>query len=232
MNISSIKSSGIKSTNVISDLVVAGLPLTSSYPYALPFENNSDNIGVSTGSISLVNTTFNSNIKKFGSYALDLNGTNAYMGVDTNLDQNVHTTAMWIYPRSHNPSGRSYIVDYRDDPHYNASYGYWLFDSNNTATFGGSSEYIFSFTPTFNTWQHWALVCDGTNMTWYVDGSQVATAARVCTTSNSLTNGCYFARNTGTANYWMNAVVDNFVFTYEALSQTQIQDLYQSGTGF
>lgn len=208
------------------------LILSPVHDFALDFENNINNKGSSSNSITLLNTSYNSSIKKFGNYGLNLNGTSSAMTVTTTANQDTHTTAMWIYPRGHNTAGRSYIVDYRSNSVNSTPYGYWVFDSNNTATFGGNSEYTFSFNPTFNSWQHWAFVNNGTTAKWYINGSLIASASRVVRTTTDMTVGCFFAKNTGTSNYWLNAVIDNFVFVYRELSSSEIQDLYNSTNGF
>lgn len=202
-------------------------PSTGYHQYG--FNNSAADSGSNNSPITLTNTSYNSSIKKFGTHALDFNGT-ARGVFNLPLNTNVHTTAFWMYPRSHNSVGRTYMVDFRSSTYNQTPYGYWLFDSNGTSTLGGDSEYIFNWEPKFNTWQHMALVSTGSVMKFYWNGVNVAQANRVCRTPNIAYLGTYFGATTG--NYYLNGVIDNFYWTNSALNDQQIANLYKYGLSF
>lgn len=201
---------------------------TGYHEYA--FNNSNLDSGTNGAAISLTNTSYNSSIKKFGTHALDFNGNNAKGVLGLPLNTNVHTTAFWMYPRSHNSLGRTYMVDFRSSTYNQSPYGYWLFDSNGTSTFGGDTEYIFNWQPTFNTWQHMALVSTGSVLKFYWNGSLIAQANRICRTPNIAYLGTYFGATTG--NYYLNGIIDNFYWNNSALTEQQIQSMYQYNLSF
>lgn len=207
-------------------------PPTGYHQYG--FNNNATDSGSNNTAINLFNGSYTNSIVKFGSHARDFNGSNAYGTFNTPLNTNIHTTAMWIYPRGHNPAnqGRSYLVDFRNSTYQSTPYGYWLYDYNGTATFGGDVEYTFNWEPKFNTWQHIALVCDGTTAKMYWNGVNIAQTNRVIRTSTTPHLGTYFGGAGSSGQYFTNMVVDNFYWNNVALSDQQISNLYKYGSSF
>lgn len=196
------------------------------------FNNNATNSGT-YGSISTNTATYNASITKFGTHGLNFNGTSGYTYVPVPPSLQTITISFWVYVRD--TSQRSYIVDFR--PPESGDLGYWLYDNNNTATFGGSSEYTFSYTPAINTWAHWALVVDGAagTMTWYQNGIVLASASRTCKVSNAgyFTLGTYNGVVGGNQDqYFSNMVIDNLYVSDKALTAAQVTSLYNYSSSF
>jgi hypothetical protein len=195
------------------------------------FNNNWTNTGTTGSMQQTANAVFTTSPAKLGTHALSLDGTGDYATFDIANNAYTHTIAFWIYPRD--TADRSYIIDHRFSDAQDV--GYWLYDNNGTATFGGSSEYIFNFTPTLNTWAHWAMVTDQSSgtMTWYQNGTVLASASRLCKTTGRICLGTYFGViNSNQGQYYMNAVVDNLYISMNALTPEQIQLLYTSQVSF
>jgi hypothetical protein len=194
--------------------------------------NNSwTNSGTTGGMVNTANATFTTSPVKFGSHSLSLDGVGDYATFDIANNSYTHTIAFWIYPRD--TSERSYIIDHRfsDAP----DVGYWLYDNTGTATYGGTSEFTFNFTPTLNTWAHWAMVTDQASgtMTWYQNGTVLSSASRGCKTTGRIALGTYFGViGSNQSQYFMNAAVDNLYISSEALTATQVQELYNSQVSF
>jgi len=197
------------------------------------FNSNMTNSGTTGGLTASNGVSYNTSIYKFGTAALNLNGTSTYASFNIPAGATTHTIAFWIYPRAN--SQRSYIVDFRTVDATNV--GYWLYDSPSSATFGGDSEYTFTFFPILNTWTHWALVTDAAagTMSWYQDGALIASQPRICITSSNgdFTLGTYSGvRGNNQDQYFLDAVVDNMYVSGTALTQAQVQELYNQTTSF
>jgi hypothetical protein len=195
------------------------------------FNNAWTNTGTTGGMVNTANATFTTSPAKFGSHVLNLDGNGDYATFDIVNNSYTHTIAFWIYPRD--TSLRSYIIDHRLSDATDV--GYWLFDNTGTATFGGSSEYTFNFSPTLNTWAHWAMVTDQASgtMTWYQNGTVLASASRLCKTTGRIALGTYFGAIASPADqYYMNAAIDNLYISSEALTAVQVQALYNSQVSF
>jgi hypothetical protein len=196
------------------------------------FNNDWNNSGL-FGTVGVQQATFTTSPVKFGTHALNFNGTSNY--IETSMPGSVtsHTVAFWVYPRD--TSSRSYIVDFR--PPDASPYGYWLYDNTGTSTFGGNSEYTFNFTPTLNTWSHWALVTDAKSgtMKWYQNGTELASAARTCTTGTSgrIVIGTYHgSRGSNQDQYFANFVIDNLYVLDAPLSAAEVTALYNYQKSF
>lgn len=198
------------------------------------FNNNGTNSGT-TGSMTAFarNASYTTNPVKFGSHAAQFDGTGDYAQFNIPANSYTHTIAFWVYVRD--TSLRSYIVDFRTVDAQDV--GYWLYDDNGTATFGGSSEYTFNYNPPLNTWTHWALVTNqaSNTVTWYQNGQVLASASRLCKTGS---NGIFtFATYSGSIGgdqnqYYSNFVVDNMYISELALSPIEITSLYNSQVSF
>lgn len=234
MAINKLSTSSVSGSKQSSNTIIPSSSLVS-FPVGLSqygFNNSLTNSGT-FGSISTNTGTYTTSPVKFGTHSLSFNGTSGYANIGIPQNLNTFTVGFWVYVRD--ISQRSYVIDFRplDVP----PFGYWLYDNNNTATFGGSSEYTFSFTPTQNTWLHWAMVVDGNagTMTWYQNGSVLANASRTCQTNNFgyFTIGTYSGVVGGNQDqYFANMVVDNLYFSDKALTSTQISGLYSYSSSF
>ena len=196
------------------------------------FNNNTTNSGT-YGSIGTNTTSYTNSITKFGTHAASFNGTSGYMNVNIPPSLHTHTISFWVYVRD--VSGRNYIVDFR--PPDTPPYGYWLYDNGGSATFGGDSEYTFSYTPPTNAWTHWALVTNGATgtMTWYQNGIVVGSASRKCIINNAgyFILGTYHGVVGGNQDqFFSNFVVDNLYVSDKALTAAQVTALYNYPTSF
>ena len=197
------------------------------------FEGNSlVSTGTSGSTISNSGATFSATAKT-GTVALDFDGSNDYAQFNGGSSTTNISIAFWIYWRGHNGSGRTYLTDLRGS---NAGAGYWLIDSNNTMTYSinGASERQFSFTPTNNIWEHYALVAtDGGVSKIYRNGTVVESVSSTGSTVNgNLVIGTYEGARGSSGNYFMNAIIDNYVFHRGALSSGDITTLYTSSSTF
>ena len=197
------------------------------------FESNSlVSTGTSGSTITNVGATFTATAKT-GTVALNFDGSNDYATFSAGSATSNISIAFWIYWRGHNPSARTYLTDLRGS---NAGAGYWLIDSNNTMTYSinGATERTFSFTPTNNTWEHYALVAtDGGVSKLYRNGTVVDSVSSTgASVDGTMVIGTYSGAIGSSGNYFMNAIIDNFVFHRGALSSTDITAFYTSTSTF
>jgi len=197
------------------------------------FESNSlVSTGTSGSTITNSGATFSATAKT-GTVALNFDGSNDYAQFNGGSSTTNISIAFWIYWRGHNGQGRSYLVDFRGS---NGGAGYWLIDSNNTMTYSinGATERTFSFTPTNNTWEHYALVAiDGGVSKIYRNGTVVDSASSTgATVDGTMVIGTYSGARGSSGQYFMNAIIDNFVFHRGALSSTDITTFYTSSSTF
>lgn len=103
-----------------------------------------------------------------------------------------------------------------------------------TYSINGASERGFAFTPTNNIWEHYALVAsDGGVSKIYRNGTVVESVSSTGSTINgNLVIGTYSGVRGASGNYFMNAIIDNYVFHRGALTSTQITELYTSTSTF
>jgi hypothetical protein len=191
------------------------------------FESNSlVSTGTSASTITLVGPTFSATAKT-GSVALNFDGSNDYATFPGGASTTNISIAFWIYWRGHNSSGRSYLTDLRGS---NGSSGYWLLDNNNTMTFSinGATESTHSFTPNANVWEHYAFVAtDGGTAKIYRNGTPVISVASTGATVNgNLVIGTFQGAQGSSGQYFMNAIIDNYVFHRGTLTSPQISELY------
>lgn len=190
------------------------------------FNNVATSSGTAATTATITGATYTTTSKS-GSHALSFDGSNDYARFACPNAANTWSVGFWIYWRGHNPSGRSYLVDFRPSGEGNA---YWLLDSNNTMTYlqANGSERTISFTPSANAWEHYALVSnDGGVAKIYRNGSLIDTGTQNGDTVNGEANlGTYYGARGNTGNYFMNAIIDQFFFDTTALSSTQIAAIY------
>jgi hypothetical protein len=197
------------------------------------FESNSlVSTGTSGSTISKTGATFSATAKT-GTVALNFDGSNDYAQFNGGSSTTNISIAFWIYWRGHNPIGRTYLTDFRGS---SGSNGYWLIDNNNTMSFSinGATESSHSFTPTNNTWEHYAFVAsDSGNAKIYRNGSVVITVGSTGANVNgTMVIGTYEGARGSTGNYFMNAIIDNYVFHRGALTSTDITAFYTSTSTF
>ena len=197
------------------------------------FESNSlVSTGTSGSTITNSGATFSATAKT-GTVALDFDGSNDYAQFNGGSSTTNISIAFWIYWRGHNVNGRAYLTDLRGS---NAGAGYWLIDSNNTMTFSinGATESTHAFTPNNNVWEHYAFVAtdSGTAKIYRNGTSVISVASTGATVDGNIVIGTFSGAVGGSGNYFMNAIIDNFVFHRGALSSTDITTLYTSSSTF
>jgi len=212
---------------------VASNVLTFSVTDKWGFESNSlVSTGTSGSTITNSGATFSATAKT-GTVALSFDGSNDYATFSGGSTTTNISIAFWIYWRGHNGAGRTYLTDLRGS---DAGAGYWLIDSNNTMTYSinGATERQFAFTPTNNIWEHYAFVAtDGGVSKIYRNGTVVESVSSTGATVNgNLVIGTYDGARGSSGNYFMNAIIDNYVFHRGALTSTQITELYTSTSTF
>ena len=218
---------------------VAAAAAPSSFPSNTDkwgFENNSaTSTGPSASALSITGASYSATAK-YGTVALSFDGSNDYADWNTGSSISPFSISFWIYWRGHNPSGRSYLVDFRTG---GGSNGYWLIDSNNTMSFvinTSGTESTQSWTPTGNTWEHYAWVSDesGTAKV-YRNGVLTLTASTSGggpSAGGNATLATYFGARGGSGNYFTNAIYDNVVWYRGTWTSSNISTLYSDTSTF
>lgn len=195
-----------------------------------------NNVDTSSGTAATTATIFGATYtttSKYGTHALSFDGSNDYARFVCPNAANTWSTGFWIYWRGHNPSVRSYLIDFRPSGEGNS---YWLLDSNNTMTYlqANGSEKTISFTPSVNTWEHYALVSNDAGVAKiYRNGNLIDTGTQNGNTVNGEANlGTYYGARGVSGAYFMNAIIDNLFFNTTALTSTQIQQIYSSNQSY
>jgi glucose/arabinose dehydrogenase/fibronectin type 3 domain-containing protein len=160
---------------------------------------------------------------RYGS-ALSFNGTNSVVRVASAASLNV-TSAMtlsaWIQPTASQSGWRTIMQREADAYFLNASNSSPMRPSGG-GTFGGSLDYLSGPTANpVNTWTHVALTYDGTILRLYVNGTQVATAARTGAVQTT-TNPLWIGGNNPYGEYFQGLIDEVRVYN-RALTQTDIQ---------
>lgn len=212
---------------------VGKLPSTS-----IPLYNKwgFNNVATSSGTAATTATIFGATYtttSKYGSHALSFDGSNDYARFVCPNAANTWSTGFWIYWRGHNSSGRSYLIDFRPSGEGNV---YWLLDSNNTMTYlqANGFERTINFTPSVNTWEHYALVSNDVGAAKiYRNGNLIDTGTQNGDTVNGEANlGTYYGARGSSGNYFTNAIIDNLFFNTTALTSAQIQQIYSSNESY
>jgi hypothetical protein len=166
--------------------------------------------------------------------ALQFDGVDDYVdcGNDASLNiTNIGTVELWVRPGSHDYT-TFYIILNKGD--FGASkYGYRIYHQDNyaeeTYKFEISDDSGCQFktvTITKNTWHHLAMVWNGSVFVGYVDGEE---QFNVTQTLNVLNNALPLTISSN--NYPFNGLIDEVAIYNRALSQTEIQELYNAGLG-
>jgi len=209
-------------------------------------DNSATNSGTNTGSafaLTTTNATY-STPAKFGSQALAFAGSgNQYATLSTDIaytatNSKVYTLAFWLYARGDNAAGRTYLADFRSDATYTGNTNsYWGWDSTGSmfCPNGQGGDSGPSVKPTFNTWEHWAMVANGSSCVIYRNSSAIftGTGSTGYGYAGPITLGTYYGvRGNTSGNYFLNGLMDNIYFNTVALSGTEISNLAASTVGF
>lgn len=145
------------------------------------------------------------------------------------------TLALWINLDSHNPAGRTYIIDSRYSDALNAAL---VLDADGKMFFYPGSaiangvETKVDFIPSFGTWEHLAVVCPGTGSEGcviYHNGAALPVTlpfgrGRLGGLSG-IGNHCWKDACNSVVNYALHGRVDQLFFSAEALSADAVSRL-------
>ena len=195
--------------------------------------NSTSSTGEAATPLNDVNGATFTTSSKLGSHALSFDGSNDYCRFECPNVNNTWSVGFWIYWRGHNSSGRSYLVDFRPAGEGNC---YWLIDSTNEMKYlqADGTERAISFTPTDNTWEHYALVSnDGGVAKIYRNGQLIDTGTQNGDTVSGNANlGTYYGARGGSGQYFMNAIIDEFFFHTSPLTAAQVLEIYNRTESF
>jgi hypothetical protein len=131
------------------------------------------------------------------------------------------TLSAWIQPTASQSGWRTIMQRETDAYFLNASSSSPMRPAGG-GTFGGSSDYLSGPTASpVNTWTHVALTYDSIALRLYVNGTQVATAARTGAVQTS-TNPLWIGGNNPYGEYFQGLIDEVRVYN-RALTQTDIQ---------
>jgi len=105
---------------------------------------------------------------------------------------------------------------------------FWNGGGNNFIQVGNIGDY------TNGQWHHFALTRSGSTFTLYIDGASVGTASYSSAIDLSGGNNNYIGASTGqvtTSRFFWNGLVDEVEIFNRALSQREIQKIYDAGSG-
>lgn len=196
-----------------------------------PMENSGSGIlqeGVN-GGIAQINGASWVNKSVVGSHSLSFDGTNdRATAVKPTIQNNNMTVSAWI--KADSQSGYAAVVS----PDNNTPYYDWLLrrDSNNNYEFvvgdGSNQENEQTISDELiedGEWHHIAGVCSGSKAIFYLDGVEKETSDPVTLGSETsgVSIGCY---TTGGTDYCFSGLIDEVGLWDTALSEEEIQDLY------
>jgi len=197
----------------------------------LGFNNSGSNSGTTTTQTTVTPSgsySYSTN-SKIGTHALDFGqNSTGYVDIQTQSTSTTFSMGGWFYITRANPSGRTYIVDFRTS---DSNAGYWLFDNLGSMTVKRhDTEETWSHTVPTNQWFHWALTSNGSsNFKFYENGSLVRTGSTYSDNlSTTVTLGTYFGARGGSGHYFMQGKVDNFFLALSEYNATEIQEIYNS----
>jgi hypothetical protein len=174
--------------------------------------------GTSPKSISNSSVATNTSIKKFGSSSLYFNGSSQLSVPNNaafNFDSGDFTVEFWLYSpvawtsqpgstgivgQKANDSTNGWVI-YRDGG-YSDKLNARLSQQNNFPT---------TSTPTQNTWEHWALVRNGTSLKWYKNGVVDASTTNSSAVTDS--SGAFYVGYAQTWGGYFNGYIDELRIT-------------------
>lgn len=204
----------------------------------------------SVNDLTNVGSTVTSSTAKNGGFSADFGASNSskYLSIDSNLGitGGAISFADWInvttapasnvamtFNLSADNSASSYTnqaFTYRDSG--GTKQMYWIRTRNGIA----STENINNYTLTPGTWYHVVATYDGTTLKTYVNGTKLGVETAASGTGANLGRSSATSigaqeYTAGTANEYFSGLVDETAIWSKALTQTEITDLYNSGTG-
>ena len=212
-----------------------GVPIPSGAVAWWPANGNAnDAIGTNTG------TLLNSATYAAGevSQAFSFTGSTDYMqALDSpSLNQtNAMTLECWVYVAAYSANNSVLVIgkDGTSVHEYQITLvntsGHWWFRSL-FSTGGGNLTYVTGTTvPQLNTWYHVAMTYDGLNFRQYVNG--VADGGPISSGAIAPTADPFLIGGYGTGPWTFNGRVDEATLYNRALSQAEVQSVYNAGGG-
>ena len=126
------------------------------------------------------NAQIRTTVKKFGTGSMYFDGSGDYLGISSNSAFNLSggpfTIECWIYPTGVNSFYRTLIAN-RLSGTNTCSWEIFLNTGNGVLSYFNGTIYSSTVTPANNVWSHVAAVYNGTNITLFLNGVSVYTAA-------------------------------------------------------
>lgn len=181
-------------------------------------DSSSNNLSVS----ALGNAQIDTTVKKFGTGALELDGTGDYLTVAATAAMNVtggnFTIESWIYKASSVDSmiisqddggSNGQVFQLRTQANNNLLFLYWANSSRSSLLVVSASAGVI----TLNTWTHVAVTFDGTDIRLFVDGNQENSASPASIYSNTLQTGIGNYNGTAGFTLYFNGYIDDVRIT-------------------
>lgn len=219
-------SDGTSSTSASILTITTTVPVSTGPVAAYGFEEGSGSTVTDSsgnGNSGIISSATWTNGGKYG-YALVFNGSNAIITINNSASLNLNsalTLEAWV-----NPSALGSWKNLLYKPQGSTGLSYVLQGSSSTTKVPSlalsmcSSNLMAPSPLTVGTWSHVAATYDGTTMTFYVNGSPVASRPQtgaIVTSTNALTIG----GNAFASEYW-NGIIDEVRIYNRALSATEI----------
>lgn len=197
--------------------------------------DNSGNIGLNSGSsvgatVAQANGIGYSSTGKYNG-GLSVNAGTLRIDLNDNLGiPDTITIAAWLKFDQHNPSGRSYLFDFRHssvDRSVQGEAGCWIVDDANPDRMtiwrgAGYPEDSFDWPVNLGVWEHYALVSgDGDTTKVYRNGNVEQEMSGKMKTASTVIFGAFanYHPSGGHSNYWMYGTADN-IFIQRGVAKT------------
>lgn len=173
-----------------------------------------------------------------GNFAMAFDGNSGYINVPLTSTTNIPSTApmtieAWVYPFSYNarsaPSGQSgWCIAATNGTGNNQGWS-WGLDGN-----GGlwwwpapyADVRYQSQVVALRQWSHIVLVSTGSQVSFYVNGRQIASAGN---SGQGASNERFWVGGCGWVNGWTYGLIDEFALYARALTAQQVMDHYNAG---
>jgi len=171
--------------------------------------NNGTNSGATRGVAGIINDAF------------DFDGSNDYVDVTGISSDNTWSVSVWV--NADNLVGTSKIFDCstgRATFEYQTAQGGWLYYDTTYRAVGITEKFL-------DTWQHWVITQDGTDLEIYQNGSSIYSTTSA---GKSLGGTCVLGKRYTGADYF-DGTLDEIGIWDRQLSEAEIIELYNSGMG-
>jgi len=218
----------------------------------LPFENNTADVSATTKDYSpysnngtVINAIWNATggYDSMGAYEFDGDGDKINLSNGSSLDLEAFTLTTWIYKLDSESANIFDNYAYCAGEFDALRKGYIVGIDNNgfvSITLGNRTTTYYNYksnqTVSLNTWQHIALVFNGSKVDYYINGNYVSSNNTVSINYSGLTGWDKYIGAVATCNDrgneggYFNGTIDEFQIWDNLLSAEQIQALYQNRT--